>query len=153
MSARMTNPATILPQALKAVPHLLGAIEQGGVSAVLRELIMLRVSQINRCAACVYGHVAALRKEGESDDRIDTVAVWRESPFFTENERAALDLAEAATRLADSPGTAVSDDVWNQAADHFDEKELAGIVLTIATINFFNRINVTIQEPAGTTWS
>ncbi|HEY9315914.1 carboxymuconolactone decarboxylase family protein [Williamsia sp.] len=153
MSARMTNPATILPQATKAVPHLLGAIEQGGVPATLRELVMLRASQINGCAACVHGHVAALRKEGESDDRIDTVAVWRESPFFTDTERAALNLTEAATRLADSPGTAVPDAIWDEAADLFDEKAMAGLVLAIATINFFNRINVTIQEPAGTTWS
>ncbi|ORM33164.1 carboxymuconolactone decarboxylase family protein [Williamsia sp. 1135] len=153
MSARMTNPATILPQAYAAVPHLLGAIEQGGVSTTLREIIMLRASQINGCAACVYAHSATLRKEGESDDRIDTVAVWRESPFFTDSERAALNLAEAATRLADSRGAAVPDAIWDEAADHFDEKELAGIILAIATINFFNRINVTIQEPAGTTWS
>lgn len=152
MSARMTNPATILPQAVKAVPHLLAAIEQGGVSTTLRELIMLRVSQINGCAACVYGHIDTMRHEEESSDRMDTVAVWRESPFFTDSERAALGLAEAATRLADSPGAPVPDDVWNEAADHFDEKELAGVVLAIATINFFNRINVTIQEPAGTTW-
>lgn len=153
MSARMTNPATILPEAVKAIPHLLGGIEQGGVSTTLRELISLRVSQINGCAACVYGHIDALRKEEESNDRIDTLAVWRESPFFTDSERAALNLAEAATRLADSPGAAVPNDVWDEAADHFDEKELAGIILAIATINFFNRINVTIQEPAGTTWS
>lgn len=153
MHARMANPATILPQAYKAVPHLLGAIEQGGVSTTLREIIMLRASQINSCAACVHAHSATLRKEGESDDRIDTVAVWRESPFFTEAERAALNLAEAATRLADSPGAAVPDAIWDEAADNFDEKELAGIVLAIATINFFNRINVTICEPAGTTWS
>jgi uncharacterized peroxidase-related enzyme len=147
----MTNPAYILPQAGKAVPHLTGAIEQGGVSTTLREIISLRVSQINGCAACVYGHAAALRNEEESADRIDTVAVWRESPFFSDAERAALNLAEAATRLADSPG-AVSDPVWDEAADNFDEKELAAIILTIATTNFFNRINVTVREPAGTTW-
>jgi len=153
MSARMTNPATILPQSLKGVGSLLGALEDSGLPLVLRELISLRVSQINGCAACVYGHVDTLRKEGESDDRVNTVVVWRESPFFTDSERAALNLAEAATRLADSRATAVPDEIWDEAADHFDEKALAGVVLQIALINFFNRINVTIQEPAGTTWS
>lgn len=152
MTARMINPATILPQAVKAVPHLFGAIEQGGISTSLREIVSLRVSQINGCAACVHAHAAILRNEEESVDRIDTVAVWRESPFFSDAERAALNLAEAATRLADSPAVAVSDAIWDEAADNFDEKELAAIILTVATTNFFNRINVTIQEPAGTTW-
>lgn len=153
MSARMTNPFAVLPQANKAIGHLQAAMAEAGVSPTLRELICLRASQINGCAACVYGHIDALRKGGEGNDRIDTVAVWRESPFFTDVERAALGLAEAATRLADAPGVAVPDDVWNEAADHFDEKELAGIILAVATINLFNRVNVTIKEPAGMTWA
>ena len=152
MTARMTNPATVLPQATKAIPHLFGAMDQGGLSASLREILALRVSQINGCAACVHAHAKNLMAEEESDDRITTVAVWRESPFFTEPERAALNLAEYATRLADSRGHAVPDRVWDEAADNFDEKELSAIILLIATTNFFNRINVTIQEPAGTTW-
>jgi AhpD family alkylhydroperoxidase len=152
MTARMTNPATILPQATKAIPHLFGAMEQGGLSASLREILALRISQINGCAACVYSHVKALQADDESDDRISTVAVWRESPFFTSAERAALELAEHATRLSDARGHAVPDPVWDDAADNFDEKELAAIILLIATTNFFNRINVTIGEPAGTTW-
>jgi uncharacterized peroxidase-related enzyme len=152
MTARMTNPATILPQAIKAVPHLFGAMEQGGLSASLREILALRVSQINGCAACVHAHAKALKADEEGDDRISTVAVWRESPFFSDAERAALELAEYATRLADSRGAAVPDSVWDAAADNFDEKELAAIILLVATTNFFNRINVTIQEPAGTTW-
>jgi uncharacterized peroxidase-related enzyme len=152
MTARMKNPASILPQTYKAFPHLFGAMEQGGLSVSLREILALRVSQINGCAACVHAHAKTLREEEESDDRISTVAVWRESPYFTEPERAALDLAEYSTRLADSRGHAVPDAVWDEAADNFDEKELSAIILLIATTNFFNRINVTIQEPAGTSW-
>ncbi|GAC66984.1 carboxymuconolactone decarboxylase family protein [Gordonia soli] len=152
MTARMTNPATILPGMVKAVPHLLGAVETAGIPVVLRELIGLRISQINGCAACVYAHAANLRAEDESTDRLDTLPVWRESPFFTDAERAALALAESATRLADSPTDAVLDAVWDEAADHFDEKELAGLIVLIGTMNFFNRLNVTIKEPAGVTW-
>jgi alkylhydroperoxidase family enzyme len=96
--------------------------------------------------------VAALRKLGCADDRIDTVAVWRHSPYFSEKEKAALELTEAATRQADSPSDPVSDELWGRAQLHFEEKELAALILSIGLINFFNRINVTIQEPAGQLW-
>lgn len=149
---RMENPATLLPETMRAIPHLLGAIGQGGLSTELRELVSLRASQINGCAACVYGHVHTLRKLGTSQERIDTAAVWRHSPFFSEKERLAFELTESSTRLADSHGEPVSDELWNRLRLHFDEPELAALILAIALINFFNRINVTIQEPAGTTW-
>lgn len=149
---RMENPATLLPKTLKAIPHLLGGIEEGGLSDELRELVSLRASQINGCAACVYGHVHTLRKLGNSDERIDTVAVWRHSPYFTEKERLALEMTETATRLADSRGEPVSDELWSRARLYFDEPELAALILSIALINFFNRINVTVNEPAGVTW-
>ena len=149
---RMENPAILLPGATKAIPHLVGAIRDGGLSEELGELVSLRASQINGCAACVYGHVHALRKLGNSDERIDTVAVWRHSPFFTEKERLALEMTEAVTRQADSRGEPVSDELWNRARLHFDEKEMAALILAIGLINFFNRINVTIQEPAGQLW-
>jgi len=149
---RMENPAILLPQAMKAIPYLTGAIQDGGLSQELHELVSLRASQINGCAACVYGHVAALRKLGCSDDRIDTVAVWRHSPYFSEKERVAFELTEAATRQADSRGEPVSDELWSRARLHFEEQEMAALILAIALINFFNRINVTIQEPAGQTW-
>ncbi len=149
---RMENPAVLLPEALKAIPHLLGAIREGGLSQEIGELASLRASQINGCAACVYGQVHALRKLGVPDDRIDTVAVWRHSPFFSEKERVALEMTEAATRQADSRGETVSDELWSRARLHFEEKELAALILSIGLINFFNRINVTIQEPAGTLW-
>ena len=149
---RMENPAILLSQSLKAIPYLTGAIRDGGLSEELQELVSLRASQINGCAACVYGHVAALRKLECSDDRIDTVAVWRHSPYFSEKETVAFELTEAVTRQADSRGELVSDDLWSRVRLQFDESEAAALILAIALINFFNRINVTIQEPAGTLW-
>lgn len=149
---RMENPAAILPDAMKALPHLFGAIRSGGVPDELLELVALRVSQINGCGACVYGHVARLRQLDVSNERIDSIAVWRHAPFYNEQEQAALQLAEAATRLADAPGEAVCDFTWGRARERFDDPQLAALLLEIALINFFNRINVTIQEPASTTW-
>jgi len=115
-------------------------------------LVGLRVSQINGCSACLHGHLIEAQKIDETPERLATVAAWREAPFFTGAERAALALAEYATRLADHSGDGVPDDVWAEAAAHFDEEQLASLVLMIAMTNFFNRINVTIQEPAGVTW-
>lgn len=112
------------------------------------ELVHLRASQINGCGACVSGGIATAKKAGDTDERLHQVAAWRESSLFTDAERAALALAEAATRLADRPG-AVTDQIWDDAADHFDEQGLSAIILMIATANFFNRINTTIKEPAG----
>jgi AhpD family alkylhydroperoxidase len=149
---RMENPAMLLPEALKAIPHLVGAIREGGLTEEMGELVSLRASQINGCAACVYGHVYKLRQLGVASERIDTVAVWRHSPYFSEKERVALEMTEAATRQADSRGEPVSDELWGRARLQFEEKELAALILSIGLINFFNRINVTIQEPAGQTW-
>jgi AhpD family alkylhydroperoxidase len=149
---RMENPAILLPEAVKAIPHLVGAIREGGLTEEMGELVSLRASQINGCAACVYGHVHALRKLGVANERIDTVAVWRHSPFFSEEERVALEMTEVATRQADSRDEPVSDELWSRAQLHFEEKELAALILSIGLFNFFNRINVTIHEPAGQLW-
>jgi AhpD family alkylhydroperoxidase len=151
MQARMKNPVYALPAAMAGVEQLNKATHQSGVSRQVLELVHLRVSQINGCSVCVFGGVDAARKAGVSDKLLDTVAAWRESPFFSDAERAAVALAEAATRLADGGG--VSDEVWDNAADHFDESELSAIILTIAVTNFYNRINASIREPAGATWS
>ncbi|MFI9235923.1 carboxymuconolactone decarboxylase family protein [Streptomyces sp. NPDC053079] len=153
MNARMKNPAMVLPDAMKGIQNLFKAMHQGGVPQEIMELVHLRASQINGCSACVYGGVDSAKKAGVSDERLHAVAAWREAPFFTDAERAALALAEAATRIADRTGQAVPDDVWDEAADHFDEQQLAAIILMIATTNFFNRINTTVQEPAGATWA
>jgi AhpD family alkylhydroperoxidase len=115
------------------------------------ELVHLRASQINGCSACVYAGTRNAQQAGETPDRLLLLAAWRETDAFTEAERAALALTEAATRLADR-SDAVTDEIWEEAVDHFDEKGLAAIVLMIATTNLFNRLNATIREPAGASW-
>jgi AhpD family alkylhydroperoxidase len=151
MQARMKNPAMILPDAMKGIQNLYKAMSQGGVPQQTLELVHLRASQINGCSACVEAGVRSAKKAGETDERLFAVAAWRETPYFTDAERAALALTEAATRLADR-ADAVTDEIWDEAADHFDEKGLAAIILMIATTNLFNRLNATIKEPAGATW-
>jgi AhpD family alkylhydroperoxidase len=152
MQARMKNPALVLPDAMTGIQQLYQAMHQGGVPATTLELVHLRASQINGCGACVDAGVQSARKACEIDDRLLRVVAWRETDLFTDAERAALALTEAATRLADRT-EAVTDAIWDDAADHFDEKGLAAIILMIATTNFFNRINTTIKEPAGASWS
>jgi AhpD family alkylhydroperoxidase len=152
MEARMKNPGYVLPDAMKGIGSLVQAVKQGGLPEELHELVALRVSQINGCSACVHGHVQILRKAGTSEERIAAVVAWREAPFYSDAERAALQLAESATRLADRSADSVSDELWDELADHFDEKQLSALILGIALTNFFNRINTTVREPAGTTW-
>ncbi|MFJ4205392.1 carboxymuconolactone decarboxylase family protein [Streptomyces sviceus] len=148
MQSRMQNPAVVLSDAMQPIQQLFKAVHSGGVDGQTLELVHLRVSQINGCSACVDGGAKTARKAGVSDERLATVAAWREAPYFTEEERAALALAEAATRLADRPD-AVSDDVWDTAATYFDEKQLAAIVLMIGVTNLFNRLNATTRQIAG----
>ncbi|HET6504501.1 MAG TPA: carboxymuconolactone decarboxylase family protein [Amycolatopsis sp.] len=145
---RMKNPAVVLPGAMKGIQGLLKATAQGGVPRRTLELVGLRASQINGCGACVAGHFAAATKAGETGERLAAVAVWRHTPFFTEAERAALALTEAVTRLADSQDEAVSDEIRAEAAAHHDEAQLAAIVLMIATVDLFDRLNVTVGESA-----
>ncbi|MFC9684039.1 carboxymuconolactone decarboxylase family protein [Streptomyces sp. NPDC056948] len=152
MQARMTNPAYVLPGAMKGIGGIFQAIGEGGLRQELAEIVGLRASQINGCGACVHGHTVNLRKAGVSEERISAVAAWRHAPFFSDAERAALKLTEAITRLADLSEESVPDALWDEVADHFDEKELSGLILTVSLTNMFNRINTTIQEPAGTTW-
>jgi AhpD family alkylhydroperoxidase len=148
----MKNPAMILPDAMTGIQHLYKAMSTGGVAESTLELVHLRVSQINGCSACVAAAVAKAASTGISPERLGSVAAWRETPYFTEPERAALALAEAATRLSDRPDP-VPDELWTAAADHYDEAGLAAVILMIATANFFNRLNATIHEPAGATWA
>ncbi|MCU1395468.1 MAG: carboxymuconolactone decarboxylase protein [Ilumatobacteraceae bacterium] len=151
MSARIEHPAFAVPGAMDALQALGKAVGDTGLSPVLVELICLRASQINGCSVCVYGHCRALRELGESADRLDGVSAWREMPFYTDAERAAFELCEATTRLSDR-GDAVSDEVWKGAANHFDGTQLAALVLTIANINLWNRLNAPTRQPAGATW-
>ena len=146
--SRMQNPALIVPDALQALLTLAGIIKKGPVPASTLELVNLRASQINGCGFCVDMHGRDLKKAGETDERLFAVAAWRESPYFTDSERVALALAEAATRLSDR-AEAVPDEIWGEAAEHYNEKELAHLVLNIGAINFWNRLNVTVRQVAG----
>ncbi|WP_147944903.1 carboxymuconolactone decarboxylase family protein [Microbispora sp. CSR-4] len=149
MEARMKSPAN--PDVTTAIQHLFKAVHSSGVDPRVLELVHLRASQINGCSACVFAGVASAKKHGETDERLHNVVAWREAPFFTEAERAALALTEAATRIQDgAPG--VTDEIWDDATAHFDESELSAIILNIALTNFFNRINRTVREPAGKAW-
>ena len=141
----MKNPAAVLPGAWQAVVALNKASDSGGVPADTMELVHLRISQVNGCSACL----ASSAKTAQSPERMATVAAWRDSPYFTDPERAALALAEAATRLADHPDP-VPDEIWDEAAKHYDEQALAALVLKIAVTNVFNRLNrVTRQVPGS----
>jgi AhpD family alkylhydroperoxidase len=151
MQARMTNPAMLLPDTMKAINLLNKAAHSAGVPMTILELVHLRASQINGCSVCVDMGARGAKKNGETDERLFAVAAWREATYFTDAERAALALAEAATRLADQ-ADAVPDEIWDAAAKHFSEQELAAIVLWVATTNFFNRINVATRQPAPQHW-
>jgi AhpD family alkylhydroperoxidase len=148
IQARMKNPALIVPEALQAIRALGKSVEKGGVPLRTLELIRLRASQINGCSPCVDMHARDLKKSGETDERIFAVAAWREATYFTDAERAALALTEAATRLSDRADP-VPDEIWAEAARHYDEQALAALVVNIALINLFNRINVTTRQVAG----
>jgi AhpD family alkylhydroperoxidase len=151
MSARMSNPAGTLPEATSAIHDLVKALHGAGVPSATMGLVHLRASQINGCSYCTVSGALGAKKAGETDERLAAVAAWREAPWFDDSERAALALAEAVTRLSDHPDP-VSDDVWADAQKHFDERQLAGLVLWIATTNLFNRVNATVRQPAGAGW-
>jgi AhpD family alkylhydroperoxidase len=151
MQARMPNPAIVLPDAMAPIQALIKAAHQGGVPQSTMELVHLRASQVNGCSACVAGGALTAKKAGETDERLFAVAAWREAPYFTDAERAALALAEAATRLSDRVD-AVPDEIWDEAARHYDEPQLAALVLWIATTNLFNRLNATTRQVAGAAW-
>jgi AhpD family alkylhydroperoxidase len=151
MDARMTHPVLVLPDAMKALVALSKAAQSGDVPDTTHQLIHLRVSHINGCSLCVDMHARELKDAGENDERIWGVAAWRESPYFTDAERAALALAECTTRLADRPDP-VPDAVWDEAARHYDEHQLASLLASIAAINVWNRLNAATRQPAGAAW-
>jgi AhpD family alkylhydroperoxidase len=145
MQARIKN---INPEFLKALQALGASTEKGGVPAKTVGLVHLRASQINGCSVCVDMHPRLLKKAGETDERLFAVAAWRDAPYFTDAERAALALTEAVTRLSDRADP-VPDEVWNEAARHYDEPALAALVISIATVNVWNRLNVATRQVAG----
>jgi len=147
MQARMNHPVMVVPDAMKAL-HTLGDLTKNSLPEKLLELVHLRASQINGCSVCVDMHPKLARKAGETDERLFAVAAWRDTPYFTESERAALALTEALTRISDRADP-VPDAIWNEADKHFDEQQLAALVLAIANINVWNRVNVTIRQVSG----
>lgn len=151
-AARITQPAVAVPAAMSALQAFGAAIATVGIPPTTVNLINLRASQINGCAVCIEGGIRDARQSGENDERLLLVAAWRETPNFTPAERAALALTEAVTRAADTTDC-VPDDVWAAAAEHYDETQLAGLVLQIANINLWNRLNVATRQQAGVhTW-
>ena len=148
MQARMNSPVTIVPDALQALYSLKASTERRGVPPRTLTLIELRASQINGCSVCVDMHARDLKKAGETDERVFALAAWRDAPYFADAERAALALTEAITRLSDRPDP-VPDDVWQEATRHYDEPALAALIIAIANINVWNRLNVATKQVAG----
>jgi len=148
MEARMTHPVMVLPDAMKALVALSKAAQSGSIPPAIPQLVNLRVSQINGCSVCVDMHARELKNLGEKDERIWGIGAWRESPLFSDAERAALDLAEHVTRLADQ-FDAVPDTVWAAAVEHYEEKELSSLLISIAAINVWNRLNAATRQPVG----
>jgi AhpD family alkylhydroperoxidase len=124
------------------------AISDSALPAATQELVKIRASQINGCGFCTDMHTKDAAAAGETPTRLNLVAAWREATVFTEAERAALELTEQGTRIADAAG-GVSDEVWTRAAKHYDEEQLGALVALIAIINTYNRLNVIVQQPAG----
>jgi AhpD family alkylhydroperoxidase len=149
MEPRIANPAILLPDAMQALMTLGSAAKKdNGVPTGTLNLVYLRASQINGCSVCVDMHARAAKQSGETDERLIAVGAWHDAPYFTAAERAALALTEVTTRLADRTDP-VPDDVWFEAAQHYDEKALASLTLNIAMINLWNRLNVPTRQVAG----
>jgi AhpD family alkylhydroperoxidase len=148
MKERMRQPALVLPGVMQSLTALAAAIKKSGLPTRTLDPVYLRASQINGCSFCVEMHATDLKKAGETDARIFSVAAWRDAPSFTDAERAALALTEAATRIADR-AEPVPDEIWNEAARHYNEQELAALVVSVGAINLWNRLNVTTRQVAG----
>jgi AhpD family alkylhydroperoxidase len=144
----MGNPAVVIPGAMEALIALAGLPGKSGLSPRLLELVNLRASQINGCSVCVDGHPRIARKAGETDERLFAVSAWRDTPYFSEAERAALALTEAVTRISDRADP-VPDGIWDEATRHYDAKSLAALVIAIANINVWNRLNIATRQIAG----
>jgi|SRR6478609_5830386 len=147
MTARMTNPAFAVPGAMDALQELSKTVSRARIP-ITRELVHIRAAQVNGCSVCLDMHTKAARKQGESEERVYSVAAWRETPFYSDAERAALALTEALCRLADQTDP-VPDAIWDAAAEHFDEAQLGALVLDIATANVWNRLNIATRQVVG----
>src|SRR5215510_12325157 len=151
MESRMKNPAVIIPEAMEPIKAILGATYRGGVAPTTLTLVHLRASQIKGCSSCVDSGWRHGQQAGESLERMFAVAAWRDAACFTDAERAALALAECATRLADRVDP-VPQAIWEEAAKYYDERGLAALLLHIAMTNVFNRPNVSTRQVAGAGW-
>lgn len=145
MNARMKHPVYLVPEAMQALGDLKKASQKSGIPESTLALVTYRCSLLNGCAVCLDGEWRMMKAAGEKDERLFTVAGWRESPYFTPAERAALALAEATTNIQGG----VSDEIWNEAKRFYDEPQLAAILLTIVSINVWNRLNIATKQPAG----
>ena len=150
MQARMTNPVFILPETMQAMFALNKSIE-GKLPMRLRKLVHLRASQINGCSVCVDMHSRELQQDGTPLEHIFAVAAWRETPYFTDAERAVLELTESLTRIADRPDP-VPDAVWDKVTAHYSQPEIAALLVDIAQINSWNRFNVALRQIVGEKW-
>lgn len=148
MQARMKQPVMVFPKAFEAMQALIAQAHSGGIPEKTLALIELRASQINGCSLCVDMHARMMKKHGETDERLFALSAWRDAPFFTDAERAALGLTEAVTRLAD-PADPVPDAVWNEAARHYDERGMASLLLCIVIMSVWNRLNIATRQVAG----
>ncbi len=148
LKARIQHPVAIFPEALHALQALGKVAHNPAVPRRTLLLVELRASQINGCSVCVDMHARDLKKHGETDERLFGVAAWRDNPAFNDAERAALALTEALTRISDRENP-VSDEIWAEAARHYDEAGLATLVLDIASINLWNRLNAGVRQVVG----
>ncbi|HVX30046.1 MAG TPA: carboxymuconolactone decarboxylase family protein [Nitrolancea sp.] len=152
MQPRMNHPVYVIPEAMEALQALSKSSQVDGLTPSLHAMIHLRASQINGCSACVQIHSREMKHAGETDTRIYGVAAWRDTNYYSDAERAALALTEALTRQADRPDP-VSDELWNEAAKLFDEKQLAAILVSIASINVWNRLNAAVHQTPPDEWN
>jgi AhpD family alkylhydroperoxidase len=151
MAERMKNPAVVIPAAMEAIQALGAATYAGQVPAQTLALVHLRASQINGCRVCVQSGTRQAKAGGETEARLAVVAQWREATCFSDTERAALALTEAVTRLADQPDP-VPDEIWDEVTQHYDEQEVAVLLLSIGLTNLYNRLNVPTRQVSAT-WS
>jgi AhpD family alkylhydroperoxidase len=140
MTARMSFPKAA-PEAYKLLVELGRTLRESSVPKVTLELVAVRASHINGCAFCLDMHTRDAKAAGATENQLITLAAWRDAPFFDEAEQAALELTEAATRLADRPDP-VPDEIWDRAAKHYDERGLADLLVAIAKINAWNRLMI-----------
>ncbi|MGH2892973.1 MAG: carboxymuconolactone decarboxylase family protein, partial [Solirubrobacteraceae bacterium] len=145
---RLSSDVAKSQDAIAGVQLIVKSIHAGGISRQMLELVHMRTSQINGCNACIAAGIKTAASAGVSTERLLALPAWRESALFDDGERAALALAEAMTRLADHP-EAVTEDIWAEAAEHFDEPGLAALVSMAALTNFFNRVNTTLRVQPG----